>query len=73
MKDWVIKLLKSGGFPESLAGVIKQNGQIFGAYRSVGQGSIAERVMQAMTGGVRFGENESEAHSRKPCKRGVRS
>jgi len=59
MQDAVIKLLASGGFLDSLAEVIKQNGEIFGAYRAVGQGGIAERVMQAMTGSVRFVENES--------------
>lgn len=60
MKDAVIKLLESGGFFDSLAEVIKQNGEIFGAYRAVGQGGIAERVMQAITGSSRFVENRSE-------------
>jgi len=59
MQDAVIKLLESGGFLDSLAEVIKQNGEIFGAYRAVGQGGIAERVMQAMTGSVHFVKNES--------------
>jgi hypothetical protein len=59
IKDAVIKLLASGGFLDSLAEVIKQNGEIFGAYRAVGQGGIAERVMQAMTGSVRYMKNES--------------
>jgi hypothetical protein len=59
MQEAVIKLLASGGFLDSLAEVIKQNGEIFGAYRAVGQGGIAERVMQAMTGSVRFVKNES--------------
>ncbi len=59
IQDAVIKLLASGGFLDSLAEVIKQNGEIFGAYRAVGQGGIAERVMQAMTGNVRFVKNES--------------
>jgi len=39
--------------------MIKENGEIFGAYRAVGQGGIAERVMQAMTGSERFVKNES--------------
>jgi len=59
MKDAAIKLLESGGFLDSLVEVIKQNGEIFGAYRAVGQGGIAERVMQAMTGSVRYLKNES--------------
>lgn len=60
MKDAVIKLLESGGFFDSLAEVIKQNGEIFGAYRAVGQGGIPERVMEAMTGSSRLVENRSE-------------
>jgi hypothetical protein len=56
----VIKLLESGGFFDSIAELIKQNGEIFGAYRAVGQGGVAERVMQAMTGSVRFVNNDSE-------------
>jgi hypothetical protein len=59
VQDAVIKLLTSGGFLDSLAKVIKENGEIFGAYRAVGQGGIAERVMEAMTGSVRFVKNES--------------
>jgi hypothetical protein len=59
-KDSVIKLLKSGGFLDSLVEVIKQNGEIFGAYRAVGRGGIPEQVMQAMTGSARSVKNESE-------------
>jgi len=60
MRESVIKLLESGGFLDSVVEVVKQNGEIFGAYRAVGQGGIAERVMQAMTGSVRFVQNETE-------------
>jgi len=60
MRESVIKLLESGGFFDSMAGFIKQNGEIFGAYRAVGQGGIAERVMQAMTGTVLYVQNDSE-------------
>jgi hypothetical protein len=60
MRESVIKLLESGGFFDSVAELIKQNGEIFGAYRAVGQGGIAERVMQTMTGTVLFVQNESE-------------
>jgi hypothetical protein len=63
MQEAVIKLLESGGFLDSLAEVIKQNGELFGAYRAVGQGGIAERVMQAMTGSVRFVKNDSEGQA----------
>jgi len=60
MRESVIKVLESGGFLESVAEVVKQNGEIFGAYRAAGQGGIAEHVMQAMTGSVRFVQNETE-------------
>ena len=60
MRESVIKLLESGGFFDSIAELIKQNGEIFGAFRAVGQGGIAERVMQTMTGTVLFVLNESE-------------
>jgi len=58
-QDAVVNLLASGGFLNSLVKVIKENGEIFGAYRAVGQGGTAERVMEAMTGSVRFVQNES--------------
>jgi hypothetical protein len=60
MRESVIKLLESGSFLESVAEVVKQNGEIFGAYRAAGQGGIAEHVMEAMTGSVRFVQNETE-------------
>jgi len=60
ISEAVIKLLESGGFFDSMAELIKQNGEIFGAYRAVGQGGIAERVMQTMTGSVLSVQNESE-------------
>jgi hypothetical protein len=60
MKDAVINLLQSGGFFDSMAEVIKQNGEIFGAYRAVGQGGIAERVMKTLTGSVQLVMNDSE-------------
>jgi len=60
MRDSVIKLLESAGFFDTVVEVVKQNGEIFGAYRAAGQGGIAERVMQAMAGSVRFVQNETE-------------
>jgi hypothetical protein len=56
----VIKLLESGGFFDSMAELVKQNGEIFGAYRAVGRGGIAERVMQTMAGSVLSVQNDSE-------------
>jgi hypothetical protein len=63
IRDSVIKLLESGGFFDSIAELVKQNGEIFGAYRAAGQGGVAEHVMQAMTGSVRFIQDESEAQA----------
>jgi len=60
VRDSVIKLLESGGFFDSLAEVIKQNGELFGAYRAVGQGGIAERVMGTFAGSVVSILNQSE-------------
>ncbi len=60
IKDSLVKLLESGGFFDSLAAMIKENGELFGAYRAVGQGGIAERVMQTLAGSVRVAKNESE-------------
>ncbi len=58
-KTSFIKLLESGGFFDSMVETIKQNGEIFGAYRAVGQGGLAERVMETLTGTLRFVQNES--------------
>jgi hypothetical protein len=63
MVESVVKLLESGGFFNSMAEFIKQNGEIFGAYRAVGQGGIAEQVMQTMTGTALFEQNDSEARA----------
>lgn len=59
LKNSLLGLLESGGFFDAVAGTIKQNGELFGAYRAVGQGGIAERVMKALAGSVRSLENES--------------
>jgi hypothetical protein len=60
VKDSLIKLLESGGFFDSLAEFIKQNGELFGAYRAVGQGGIADRVMQTFAGSSLDILNQSE-------------
>jgi len=61
MQSSVIKLLDSGGFFGTVVTMIRQNGEIFGAYRAVGQGGIAERVMQTLAGSVATAKNESES------------
>lgn len=59
LKNSLVGLLESGGFFDAVAGTIKQNGELFGAYRAVGQGGVAERVMSTLAGSVRSVANES--------------
>ena len=59
LKNSLVGLLESGGFFDAVAGTIKQNGELFGAYRAVGQGGVAERVMRTLAGSVRSVANES--------------
>jgi hypothetical protein len=63
MKDSLIGLLESGGFFDKMAAMIQQNGELFGAYRAVGQGGIADRVMETLAGSTRFQENQSPSQA----------
>ena len=63
MKDSLIGMLETGGFFDKMVTMIQQNGELFGAYRAVGQGGIADRVMKTLSGSTRFQENESEAQA----------
>jgi hypothetical protein len=63
VKDSLIGMLESGGFFDKMVTMIQQNGELFGAYRAVGQGGIADRVMQTLAGGSRFQENQSESQA----------
>jgi len=63
VKNNLIATLESGGFFDKMVDMIKQNGEIFGAYRAVGQGGIADRVMQTLAGSTRFQENQSESQA----------
>jgi hypothetical protein len=63
VKDSLISMLESGGFFDKMVTMIQQNGELFGAYRAVGQGGIADRVMQTLEGGSRFQENQSESQA----------
>ena len=63
MKDSLIGMLESGGFFDKMVTFIQQNGELFGAYRAVGQGGIADRVMKTLSGSTRFQENQSEAQA----------
>jgi len=50
--DRALELVDSSGFFEALAADIKANGELFGAYRAVGQGGIPGRVLTAFAGGA---------------------
>ncbi|PYV18107.1 MAG: hypothetical protein DMG21_06110 [Acidobacteria bacterium] len=43
-------MLESGGLFDAISNMVKENGELFGAYRAVGQGGIVERVMQVFGG-----------------------
>ncbi len=60
LKDSLVGELDSGGFFDALAQTIRQNGELFGAYRAVGQGGIAEQVMETLAGTVRTERIHSE-------------
>jgi hypothetical protein len=49
-KDSAIGYVDSSGFFDSVSEQVKANGELFGAYRAVGQGGIASRVMKAFLG-----------------------
>ena len=63
VKDTLISTLESGGFFDKMVEMIRQNGELFGAYRAVGQGGIADRVMKTLGGSARFQENQSESQA----------
>jgi hypothetical protein len=46
----LLHMLDSKGYFEALAAKIKNNGELFGAYRAVGQGGLPEEVLEAFTG-----------------------
>ena len=46
----LIHMLDSKGYFDVLAAKIKNNGELFGAYRAIGQGGIPEQVLTAFTG-----------------------
>jgi hypothetical protein len=50
VQDAVVQLLDSGGVFETTAAMIRENGELFGAFRAVGQGGLPGRVLAALTG-----------------------
>jgi tetratricopeptide (TPR) repeat protein len=51
MKESGLKLLESGGFFQAIETTVKDNSEIFGAYRAVGHGGHPASVMAAFLGG----------------------
>lgn len=49
-KDSLLKTLESSGVYDAVAGLVKQNGELFGAYRAVGNGGIPAMVMHNLFG-----------------------
>jgi hypothetical protein len=47
-KDSVLQTLASSGVFDVVAQAVKQNGELFGAYRAIGHGGIPGRVMQTL-------------------------
>jgi hypothetical protein len=63
MQASVLSLLESSGFFDKMATMIQQNGELFGAYRAVGQGGLADRTMETLAGTTKSQENQSEAQT----------
>jgi len=47
-KDSILKALESSGTFDVVAQAVKQNGELFGAYRAIGHGGIPARVLQTL-------------------------
>jgi hypothetical protein len=73
MKDSLIGLMESGGFFEKMSTFIQENGELFGAYRAVGQGGIADRVMKTFSGSTNYQENQSESQAGSALAQAVQS
>jgi hypothetical protein len=57
----VLRMLDSKGYFDALAKKVKDNGELFGAYRAVGQGGLPEEVLAAFTGkaeGINVSSND---------------
>jgi hypothetical protein len=50
VKANIVSMLDQKGYFDALEKGIKENGELFGAYRAVGQGGFPERVFKAFTG-----------------------
>jgi calpain family cysteine protease len=50
VKTNIVSMLDQKGYFDALQEKVKQNGELFGAFRAVGQGGFPERVFKAFTG-----------------------
>jgi len=50
IQNSLVEMLRSKAFFDSIVGMVKQNGELFGAYRAVGQGGLPERAILTLTG-----------------------
>lgn len=49
-RSFVLRMLDAKGYFDVLATKVKNNGEMFGAYRAIGQGGLPEEVLAAFTG-----------------------
>src|SRR5579864_329276 len=49
-RKFVQRMVDTTGFLDALAAKVKNNGELFGAYRAIGQGGVPEEVLAAFTG-----------------------
>jgi hypothetical protein len=59
VKSALAGLVESGPLFGSIVEMVKENGELFGAYRAVGHGGLGERVMKALVGSSRLVPNQS--------------
>jgi len=50
IQNSLVEMLQSKAFFNSIVDMVKQNGELFGAYRAVGQGGLPERAILTLTG-----------------------
>jgi hypothetical protein len=63
VKSALAGLVESGTLFDSIVEMVKENGELFGAYRAVGHGGLGERVMKALAGSSLLTLNQSEGEA----------
>lgn len=71
VKSALVGLVESGPLFDSIVAMVKENGELFGAYRAVGHGGLDARVMKALAGSSHFLLNRSPAEAAEALERGV--